>query len=211
MDEKHELEIIRKWYDGYKFGEERIFNQFSVKNYLNGRIRNSAFTPEAFWVHTGSTKIIEDIVLNFQKQAEINGFFHDMKGLLLGKSVKFNLSQQLTFRKILMKSVTLNELWTLYFHTGYLTTDQVIQDANYYKILNLEIHQAMHDHMNAILSLSSDDASNIVDALLNNNLKHQFKIWKVIWIHLMQKALQNFFGEGKKDHITYCFVCFFQI
>ena len=81
--------------------------------------------------------------MNFKDQTEINDFFDSMKSLLLGKSIKFELSEELTFRKIMMKSITLDELWTLYFQTGYLTIDQEISLETFYKIPNYEIQHAI--------------------------------------------------------------------
>ena len=47
-----------------------------------------------------------------------------MRMLLLKKSIKFDLSEQLTYKKIGSKSLSTNELWTIYFQTGYLTIDK---------------------------------------------------------------------------------------
>jgi len=34
LPEDSEMKIIKEWYEGYKFGEEKIFNPFAVNNYL---------------------------------------------------------------------------------------------------------------------------------------------------------------------------------
>ena len=71
MNEKTELEIIKKWYDGYQFGDEHVLNPVSVINYLNEKLTNPNFRPENFWVQIGSLKLIEDVVVNFKEQETI--------------------------------------------------------------------------------------------------------------------------------------------
>ena len=48
---------VRKWYDGYLFGNTEIFNPWSVINYVS----EECF-PKAFWQSTGSNDIIGEIV-----------------------------------------------------------------------------------------------------------------------------------------------------
>ena len=199
MNEKTELEIIKRWYDGYKFGGEHVFNQFSVTNYLNEKLTNPNFLPQSFWVQSGSTKLIEDIVLNFKEQEDYNNFFSTMKELLLGKDITFSVSNQLTFRKILMKSMTIHELWTLYFHAGYLTISEYDPKSNktYFKIPNLEIKYALLDHMNVILYLNTEkNLPEIAHKFLKNDLENSMKEIERYLTRFNQRSISKFFWRG---------------
>lgn len=65
------------WYDGYLFGDEEIFNPWSVINY----IENSCF-PKAFWQSTGSNDIVGEIIV--EATPEIT---EDLHKLLSGQNI----------------------------------------------------------------------------------------------------------------------------
>ena len=49
---EYEIEEVKKWYDGYKFGEKEIYNPWSILNYLsNGKL-------QAYWVNTSDNALI---------------------------------------------------------------------------------------------------------------------------------------------------------
>lgn len=51
------MEEVRTWYDGYRFGSTRIFNPWSVINYVS----DDCF-PQAFWQSTGSNDVIGEMI-----------------------------------------------------------------------------------------------------------------------------------------------------
>lgn len=52
-DKENEL---KNWYDGYLFGEEEIYNPWSVINYVSKNC-----VPQAYWVNTGKNEVLEDV------------------------------------------------------------------------------------------------------------------------------------------------------
>lgn len=70
------IEEICKWYDGYRFGKNEIFNPWSVINYFNNEC-----TPGAFWVSTGSNEIIGEML-----EGADDDIFERLKMLLQGES-----------------------------------------------------------------------------------------------------------------------------
>jgi len=208
LDEKKELEVIKLWYDGYKFGETHIFNQFSVKNYLRRRVNDHTLPPEEFWVQTGSTRLIEEVVENFKDQQAINKFFENMQILLLGKSITCQLTNQLSYRQIAMKTIKIDDLWTLYFQTGYLTIDRSDQEATYFKIPNLEIQLAMLNHMNTILSLNKNDSIVIANAFMKKDFEQCFNKTEAFLSTFNARGIAKFFYQGKEGsyHLLFCLI-----
>lgn len=47
-----------QWYDGYQFGEQEMFNPWSIINYVD----ENGVTPKAYWISTGSNDIIGDLI-----------------------------------------------------------------------------------------------------------------------------------------------------
>lgn len=50
-------EELREWYDGYLFGQQEIYNPWSVINYVS-----RGCTPQAYWVNTGKNEILDDVL-----------------------------------------------------------------------------------------------------------------------------------------------------
>ena len=48
---------LKEWYDGYLFGNEEIYNPWSVINYIS-----KGCIPQAYWVNTGKNEILEDVL-----------------------------------------------------------------------------------------------------------------------------------------------------
>ena len=48
---------LKEWYDGYLFGNEEIYNPWSVINYIA-----KGCIPQAYWVNTGKNEILEDVL-----------------------------------------------------------------------------------------------------------------------------------------------------
>ena len=52
-------ETVRKWYDGYIFGNIEIYCPWDVLNYVQRVLTEGVKKPENFWEHTSDNKIIE--------------------------------------------------------------------------------------------------------------------------------------------------------
>ena len=48
---------LKNWYDGYLFGNEEIYNPWSIINYIS-----KGCIPQAYWVNTGKNEILEDVL-----------------------------------------------------------------------------------------------------------------------------------------------------
>lgn len=48
---------LKDWYDGYLFGNEEIYNTWSVINYIS-----KGCIPQAYGMNTGKNEILEDVL-----------------------------------------------------------------------------------------------------------------------------------------------------
>lgn len=105
---KEKIEEVREWYYGYHFGSSKVYNPWSVVNYLFYGDK-----ADTYWVDTGENTIFADLI--FPKDLSYNGSL----GTLLGKrEVKINVSNSLSY-KDLGKDET--ALYSFLLATGYLT------------------------------------------------------------------------------------------
>ncbi|MCR5639712.1 MAG: AAA family ATPase [Lachnospiraceae bacterium] len=85
LDKEDEL---KEWYDGYKFGDEEIYNPWSVINYISKKC-----VPQAYWVNTGKNEILEDVMKTASE--DIN---EKLFSLLQGKRVIARIDQTTVYR-----------------------------------------------------------------------------------------------------------------
>lgn len=106
-------DVIREWYDGYRFGELNIFCPWDVVSYCHALKINSSAAPQNYWVNTSSNSIVR----KFLHRAD--GTTRDEIELLIsGGSVLKKIRHELTYRDIDSK---IDNLWSILFTTGYLT------------------------------------------------------------------------------------------
>ncbi len=52
----------KKWYDGYTFGDKKIYNPWSIIKYVKGVVVEKKQFPEPYWANTSSNQVIRDMV-----------------------------------------------------------------------------------------------------------------------------------------------------
>jgi hypothetical protein len=106
MDKADEL---KAWYDGYYFGNEEIYNPWSVINYIS-----KGCLPQAYWVNTGKNEILEDVLKS--ATADITERLH---ALLQGDLVIARIEQNVVYRSLTEEPAN---IYSLLLVAGYLKT-----------------------------------------------------------------------------------------
>lgn len=108
-----QLETIREWYDGYRFGNLEIYCPWDVLNYVMKLLTEDLHKPENFWEHTSDNAIIG----SFLERTDFD-VTEKFEILLNGGYIKEVITENLTY-----DFLTLSEenLWSLLYLTGYLT------------------------------------------------------------------------------------------
>ncbi|MEZ4436273.1 MAG: AAA family ATPase [bacterium] len=105
----HHLDAIRRWYNGYRFGDDVIYNPWSVLRYLSEPDQE----PHAYWVSTGEHSLIDRMFA-----AGGPGRMADHMALLRGETIRKRLSDQLALRDLFGDEAA---IWSLLLFAGYLT------------------------------------------------------------------------------------------
>ena len=99
-------EAVKAMYDGYRFGEQEIYNPWSMINYAKRR------KLEAFWVNTAANDMLLQAVLAADKRTQDH-----LEQLLAAGQVMVTVDLQTSFFEM-NKAAT---LWGLFMSSGYLT------------------------------------------------------------------------------------------
>ena len=126
---KYKIEEVKEWYNGYIFGDKRIYNPWSIINYVdNGEIK-------AYWANVSGNTLLE----NMLDQAG-EDVYTDLKRFTDGESIEKYISDGTTIKSLLSND---DEIWQLFLYSGYLTKakEQIEIDgtSEYTNIYNLKI------------------------------------------------------------------------
>ncbi|QUO20966.1 AAA family ATPase [Clostridiaceae bacterium Marseille-Q4143] len=100
---------LKEWYDGYLFGNEEIYNPWSVINYIS-----KGCVPQAYWVNTGKNEILEDVL-----KTATDEITERLYALLQGERVVARIDQNVVYRSLAEDPAN---IYNLLLVAGYLKT-----------------------------------------------------------------------------------------
>ena len=106
------LETVKKWYDGYCFGDTEVYNPWSVINYVNSCYRDKKAFAKPYWSNTSSNSIVKNLVEHADLSAK-----QEIEALIEGGTIEKPIHEDITYDD--MES-TQDNLWNFLFFTGYL-------------------------------------------------------------------------------------------
>ena len=106
------LETVRKWYDGYLFGESEVYNPWSVINYVNSCYGDKKVFAKPYWSNTSSNSIVKNLI----EHADLS-VRQEIEGLIEGGTITKPIHEDITYDDM---NSTQDNLWNFLFFTGYL-------------------------------------------------------------------------------------------
>ena len=107
-------EEVKRWYDGYQFGNAEVYCPWDVLNHCD-RIRcESHVQPENYWINTSSN----DAVKRFIQESANATTKREIERLVAGEVITKEIHQELTYAEAYQ---SIDNIWSLLFTTGYLT------------------------------------------------------------------------------------------
>ena len=163
----YEIEEVKRWYDGYKFGNSEVYNPWSIINYLSDR------GLQAYWVNTSDNALIYDNLKNSTVDV-----FNNLQTLFEGKEVKKEISPFFTFEEL----SKFDGIWQLMVYNGYLKINEKLSNDEYMiKIPNYEIQTFFKKGFIDKFLVSGNYFNPMMDALLDGDIEE------------FERRLQNIF------------------
>lgn len=167
-------EEIRKMYNGYQFGEEKVYNPWSISNYVFRK------KLEPYWIHTAENGILKNALKECGTSFERNYQRLIRNGEV---TVKVNLSTAY------YEHQSDAALWGLLVNTGMLTIAQDLGD-DWYKVRvpNREVWTAFGELTAAALHVEEESWRDIFNCLIRGDMEgfaenYREVVWKLPSYH----------------------------
>ena len=133
-------DVIRDWYDGYRFGDTDVYCPWDVINYCDELLAAPGTLPKNYWANTSGNGLILRLLEKADQTTK-----DEVEELLNGGKITKRVRQELTYRDI---EDSVGNVWSVLYATGYLTGRHVDQaDADIFRlwIPNGEIHKLFYE------------------------------------------------------------------
>ncbi len=177
---------IKEWYNGYMFGNTKIYNPWSILNFLDEAIVNPSTLPKPYWSNTSSNSIIKDLISKGDSDTR-----EKIELLINGGSVEKIIYEDITYENV---NINTDYIWSFLLFTGYLKTinqrldgvhiqyEMVIPNLEVLSIYKNKIMEWMNENIRAI---SRDD-------LFNTMLKGDVDKFKSILADWLQRSISYY-------------------
>ena len=167
---EYDLSDVQKWYNGYLFGETKVYNPWSIINFLDEKKLG------AYWVNTSENSLIKLYLQKMKKE-----IFDDFSKLLNEENISKIINDNVTFGNL--EANFEKNFWNLFFHSGYLTLAEkydVMKKVVSVKIPNKEILEMFSDMFIEVYFKNTGIFLDMTDALTNGDISNFKKYLKEI-------------------------------
>lgn len=160
--------IIKKWYNGYLFGECNVYNPWSVDKFVYDLTGTTNALPISYWANTSSNSIVKSLIEKADDDTKAQ-----IEELIAGKTIEKIIHEDITYADI---DSSMDNLWNFLFFTGYLKKVSVRMNEDNEILITLAIpnEEIRLIYKNTILNwfdegIKSRDLSKMYEAMLDGD------------------------------------------
>lgn len=126
-------DVMKAWYNGYRFGDSDVYCPWDVVSYVNKLRKKRTLPPQDYWSNTRGN----DIVRYFIEKVDKGLAKSEIEALVAGEIVTKDIHMDLTYDHIYD---SIDNIWSVLLTTGYLTQRGNLDGKRYQlAIPNMEI------------------------------------------------------------------------
>ncbi|MBR4221314.1 MAG: AAA family ATPase [Victivallales bacterium] len=144
--------IVKKWYDGYLFGRNEVYNPFSVVNFVATTLDAGEPQPRSYWANSSGN----DIIRRLLRLLPVSGVRDNFQALIDGKSITLPITENTVFRDMDNDPAT---LWSTMLFTGYLKPAAPVPA----------------DAVSAPMVLPNNEVKNLIERIILSWLREDFR------------------------------------
>ncbi len=187
------IEAIKKWYNGYIFAGELVYNPWSVLNYLKNI--KEGFMP--YWINSSSNDLIKRILIKGDKNIKV-----ELEELIAGNSIKKQIDDTIVMAEVEDSN---QNIWSFLTMSGYLkpVKTELIKGRLHceLKIPNEEVHIF---YENLIEKWFQEAITNQkYELMLNMLITGEIEIFAGLFEEFVLNNLSYFDAAGKEPEKVY--------
>ncbi len=109
---KDKEDTVKKWYNGYIFGNAEVYNPWSVIKFVKDLYIDNYVFPISYWANTSSNSIVKSLIEKADDDTK-----SEIEELIAGKTIEKPIHEDITYGDI---DSSMDNLWNFMFFTGYL-------------------------------------------------------------------------------------------
>ncbi|MGN0484782.1 MAG: AAA family ATPase [Lachnospiraceae bacterium] len=178
-------EIVKEWYDGYRFGNAEVYCPWDVIKYCSDHINNPNLAPQNYWSNTSGNEVLYHFIDSMGEEKKLTKM--ELERLVNGGIVQKEISQELTYKELYDST---DNIWSTLFMTGYLTK-RGEPDGNRFNLVvpNREIRNILTQR---ILKLFKEDVKKdgeMVNSFCNALLNRKPETVEQLFTDYMRKTV----------------------
>ena len=191
-----ELEEVKGWYNGYTFGENIIYNPWSILNFVD----NFQEGLKPYWVNTSSNDLVKKLLTKGGETLK-----QELECLIRGEEIVKVINEDIVMDEI---DKSTENVWSFLLFSGYLkvTKKELRQGKTYcnLKIPNLEV---MYLYEEIVLSWFKDSiSSDRFNSMLKSLVSGDIETFEDILSDFVNKSVSYFDTEDKNENFYHALV-----
>ncbi|MCI1578824.1 MAG: ATP-binding protein [Clostridium beijerinckii] len=187
------IENIKKWYNGYVFAGEVVYNPWSVLNYLKNI--KEGFMP--YWINSSSNDLIKKLLIKGDKNMKL-----ELEDLIEGKSINKVIDDSIVMSEVEDSN---DNIWSFLLLSGYL---KAVKTENIRGRLNCELkipNEEVHIfYENLIKKWFNETMTNEkYELMLNMLINGEIEIFSGIFKQFVINNLSYFDVSGTEPERVY--------
>ena len=157
----YEMPEVKSWYNGYSFGEDEIYNPWSILKYVQFK------KVKSYWVNTSGNALILNMLL-----ASNSTVFDNLNDLINGKDIMVYINESIRMGD----NLSPNNIWEIMLFSGYLTVKETLSETMFVlRIPNKEIQSLFKGLFVDAIFRESSNVGSLVQALITKNISQVIK------------------------------------
>lgn len=190
------MKDVKSWYNGYIFGEEVIYNPWSILKYIDNY--KTSFQP--YWVNTSSNDLVKKLLTKGGEKVK-----EELESLIKGENLVKTVNQDIVMHEI--DNGTEN-VWSFMLFSGYLkTVSKEITEGEFICNLAIPNLEVRYLYKQIILgwfkeSITNDKFTFMLESLINGDIES----FEDILSEFVYKSVSYFDTEEKNESFYHALV-----
>lgn len=178
-------EIVKEWYDGYRFGNVDVYCPWDVINYCDAHISNPDMPPRNYWLNTSGNDVIYHFIDTMGERQNLTKL--ELERLVNGNIVQKEITQELTYKELYDSA---ENIWSTLFMTGYLTQRGEPDGERYnLAIPNREIRNIVMEHILKMFRKNMEQDGRMLDEFCKALQDGKAKEVEMLFTQYMNKTI----------------------